>query len=380
MHLDPPRTETATVNPPDALISINASIAAMDVVQATIVEKLAVIGRAIGTVQFDLTWVRDDVRGLQNGMQKLAESVCEMRGAHMEVERLREKMSPRPSARPSGIEALSAMDCGKSNAASLARANQLHRDKDEDTLNPVCEDDVASIEETQFYDNTADVATNIQPPAKAVGGTDWLNETQMSIGMCSPMGAQTRTSMYVVDQDDETQECEDTFPANNTRTPAGPRSMWTEFTTAVRDLPAPIGASADLAQGWVGAKRARMLPVGTPEQTGAMQVPNAMVEALTLNLNLPPEKHTDTEGGRDRGKEAMPHDVGATSRGHGRGSGRGRGRGRRPPPVQPRYHAAVSSGHTTTMQSAGTERIFLACHEIERLYVEHDSHNLLVRG
>ena len=81
----------------------------------------------------------------------------------------------------------------------------------------------------------------------------------------------------------------------------------------------------------------------TPEQPVVVPMAQTTNEAATFNLNLPPEKHITIDGGRGKGGKAMPQDLGTPCRGGGRSARRGRGWGRRPPPVQPRYHAAVSS-------------------------------------
>lgn len=246
MILAPAETEIA-VNSPDASRSLNASIAVMDVVQATIVEKLVTIGRAIGTVQFDMSWMHDDVRGVQNAMQKLAENVSEMRGAHIEVERLLEQMSGITTLRTSRMETLSAEDYGDANAASPIHVSQLHSDDNEETQNLVYSDDVVSIQETQLYDNTAKLALNVQSSRVAAGGANWFHETDMSSGSCLLPCAQTRTNMYVNDQYDESQQCEYTCPSGNTPTPAASGSLWAQFTTDVRDLPAPTGVGVGMS-------------------------------------------------------------------------------------------------------------------------------------
>ena len=44
------------------------------------------------TVQFDMTWVRDDIRGVHNVMENIADHVCELQDATTELERLREQV------------------------------------------------------------------------------------------------------------------------------------------------------------------------------------------------------------------------------------------------------------------------------------------------
>lgn len=379
IHMEPTATETPG-NSPDAMRSIVASIAAMDAVQATIVEKLATIERAIGTVQFDMSWVRDDVRGVHTAMEKLAKNVCEMRGAHIEVERLQEQISAKTRPRTSCIEETSAKEHGMATAASLVHGNQFCNDEHQATQNPLCEEDDGSIQETQLHNNIADTPKNMASTAEDAGGNEWLNDTEFSTGLCSPPCAQTRTCMDVDEIDDETQYLEYNCPGGNTQTPLPSRSLWREFTSVVRDLPAPSAVGVHPAQGWVGAKRG---PARSPEHaqhratTPVRVAPNG---AGTFNLNLSPEKHLAPEGGRGRGREGVQNDIGGTSRGGGRSGGRGRGRGRRPPPVQPQYHTAVRTLNTTSLLSSDIAQSCVACHVAHNTHIEYTTQKLAMRG
>ena len=123
-----------------------------------IVEKLESLGRAISTVQFDMTWMRDDMRGVLGGMEKLRENVCEMRGAHMEVERLREQISLYECTGQTYKSGASAAMQGGATAEGAKQGNPNHHHHDEVGLKDVHTVAECSILETQLHNMEADNA------------------------------------------------------------------------------------------------------------------------------------------------------------------------------------------------------------------------------
>ena len=80
----------------EPLKALHASIAAINAGQAWILEKLVAMEKQVHTMQFDMTWVRDDMVGVHNVMENIADHVCELRDATAEVERLREQVHAGP--------------------------------------------------------------------------------------------------------------------------------------------------------------------------------------------------------------------------------------------------------------------------------------------
>ena len=153
----------------------------------------------------------------------------------------------------------------------------------------------------------------------------------------------------------ESQQLEMTCPGTELRTPASCRSMWSDFTNAVRDWPAPTAEAIARGEGWVSAKRGRGLsPEHRIEQRrGGKDLD--VGEHDTLNLNLSPETHTATEMPQGRGRDAPSKNSSATNNFGGKGSGRGTARARRPPAVQPRFHSPVSCTLRLIMSSCACE-------------------------
>ena len=322
--------------------AMNAIMSSLGAMEASMHDRLTSLEKAMGTVLSDMTWVRDDVRGVQGAMEKLADLVYEMRGAHIEVERLREQISLNACMGPTYNATASPEEHVR--APRRGVEDTVHIGDDDDALgnNVVRARAEHSIRETQPHTSNVDPATNIVSSPEEGEGIDWYNETQMTTRLCSPPCAQTRTSMDHDVVDDETQQYEFTSASGEVRTPTPSRTMWADFTAAIRNLPAPVGAGVEREPGWVSTKRARPI---TGECAGQWSTPAELASANplgTLNLNLPPEKHVATARYRGMGADATQQENCGTSRGGGRGGRRGRGRGRGPPNVQPRFHATVS--------------------------------------
>ena len=333
----------------DSLKAIVSSIGAMDAVHAAFMEKLASLESAISTVQFDMKAQRDNMRGIQGAMENMSEDLCEMRGAHMEVERLREQISLN-KVMGSTYKPTTMPDLQGGAPAKGGTQGMLHVIHDDEVgVNVATDGAECSIRETQLHNMDADTTIhNLSSPEEG-GGNDWNNDTEATTTtLGSPPCAQTRTSDNVDLVDDETQHYE--FSGRNVerrttaeqRTPVSSRSMWAEFTNAVRDLPAPEGTGVDRVQGWISTKRARESTMEITDLRETIDRHAGGNEPGSLNLNLPPDKQATTLRNRAGRTDASTQDNCGTSRGGGRGGRRGRGRGRRPPPVQPRYHTPVS--------------------------------------
>jgi hypothetical protein len=67
--------------------------------QAMLFEKIAQLERTVGTVQFDMTWVRDDMKAVHQVMERIAEDVCDLREGAAEIE-VRGEQVPLDAHRP----------------------------------------------------------------------------------------------------------------------------------------------------------------------------------------------------------------------------------------------------------------------------------------
>ena len=73
--------------------SVIGGIAALSRGQAILMEKMTFLEKIVGTVQFDMTWVRDDMKSVQQTMLKFDQHVGVVTDADAEVESLKEEVS-----------------------------------------------------------------------------------------------------------------------------------------------------------------------------------------------------------------------------------------------------------------------------------------------
>ena len=139
--------------------------------------------------------------------------------------------------------------------------------------------------------------------------------------------------------EDNTQHMEMLEQGTQGHSQAPGKSMWEDFTCAVRNLPAceARGGSTEDRLPCRRRDQGQRSHMGLEEvpKTFGMEIP----ANVDLKLNLAPEKHNKGDAVRGRGRSP------AGRRGMSRGSGRGTGRMRRPPAVQPRHHLTASDAH-----------------------------------
>lgn len=88
----------------NAIKATIASIVVINIVLITIIDELTSLEKMIVTVQFDMTWVHDDMRGIHNMIENVVERVCELRDATIKVKGLHEQVSANASLWKSGKE------------------------------------------------------------------------------------------------------------------------------------------------------------------------------------------------------------------------------------------------------------------------------------
>ena len=325
----------------EPLKSLQSSIAAMNAVQTRILEKLAAMEKQVLTVQFDMTWVRDGMKGVHNVMENIADHVSELRDVTAEVERLREEVKAEQCAQRVGAEKEHTEDQYESALASAEYGGNDGRAACEVAHDLNSYEPGSYIPETQRLDTNVDMHINVVSSPEEARDSDWGHVRGASLGLTSPPCKQKRGNI-VADVDlEETQQVEMLCPSTQMRTPASSRSMWMDFTEAVRGWPAPTSEANGQQEGWISAKRGRGL---SPEYRknrlrGGKDLD--VGDEGTLNLNLSPNMHTTTEDLQGREVDAPSKNTTATNKFGGKGAGRGTARARRPPAVQPRYHTPV---------------------------------------
>ena len=209
-----------------------------------------------------------------------------------------------------------------------------------------CDADSA-IRETQMFDISAGMYTNITSLSEEGPEGGWQEIEEGGRGLSSPRGQQQRGDDGDGGVEMVCTQVEMTLSGMHTGTEAPGRSMWSQFTSALKDMHAPAIGGSETSEGWMPSKRARGsctdIVAADCVESGAHET--AAHEAF--NLNLSPDKLDTGISSRGRGRNATTNGRGPGSRGGGRAGGRGTGRAKRLPLLQPRYTSRASHPTST---------------------------------
>ena len=343
-HSDEGYLETATLAVPangiDDVPTLIAGVAALARGQAIVLAKLSFLEQIVGTVQFDMTWVRDDMKSVHMSMDRFADYVCDVQDEAVEAQRLREQVSLEGSERQ--------LWKGKEHVADYTRAPSASTSRGEGQpwLQGVPESNVCRpeggkiVEEPQPYVNNSNSHAN--PPVIAeTGRRDWGFEGDESPEFGSPPCQQKRVSTEREPPWEESQQFEMSCQSTQLPTPVPARSMWQDFAAAVRDWPEPIIPGNDREEGWVRAKKARLDLTEYGKNSVDAGSGQGMGDHGTLNLNCMPEKLRPADHLQGEEEAAVSIAITGASKNGGGGTWRGSAKPGRPPAVQPRYHASV---------------------------------------
>ena len=331
----------------EGLSHLNAAIAALSKGQAIMVEKLTLLEKIVGTVQFDMTWVRDDMKGVHHVMEEMSNHVCDIRAASTEVERAKEQVSVDANPTEAWEGPGHTEEFRKAPSASNSHGEQT---RGHDVM-PYCNNgriDIDSyIEETEALENHVETHMNRMSSVELVRERQWGHEREAVRELWSPPCTQARVSIEDEPLEEESQRIELSCSSSQLHTPVQGDSMWSDFTAAVKDWPAPIATGHTQEEGWVSTKKGRWDTI----DYGKVSARTAMAQVLEghggLNLNLSPDTHGLPATAWMSGDIAPSNcNVGA-SKNVGKETARGSIRTKRPPAVEPRYHTPVSGGHTT---------------------------------
>jgi hypothetical protein len=215
---------TVGVDMGEPLKSLQTSIAAINAVQTRILEKLATMEKQVLTVQFDMTWVRDDMKGVHNVMENIAEGLCELKDATAEVDRIGEQVQAEQCAQRARA-GKGHREHGKESAMVTAEHGMNDGgDACEAAHDPTGYEPRSYIEETQDFDTNLD--TNLDMHINVVSSPEedrdngWGHVREASVGLGSPPCTQKRghNATDVVFQ--ESQQVEMTCPGTELPVPA----------------------------------------------------------------------------------------------------------------------------------------------------------------
>lgn len=276
------------------LATLLSGIAALARGQGMLMEKLSDLEKIVGTVQFDMMWVHDDMESVHQAMDRFADYVCDVQDAAVGVETLKEAVSMDTSPRLPWKGKDIAVDFPSAPGATTSHAEQQFGERPHGdvqwTHGDACrKEGGSSAEEMQPYAKERDVYTNTLALTEA-GRMDWGYAQDVSPDVGSPLGQQTRLSIENDLVEEESQQMEMSCLSTQIPTPATTRSMWTDFTTAVRDWPAPTVVVTEKEKGWVSAKKGRWDMVDYAKDNARNASAQLVELPRTLNLNLMPDK------------------------------------------------------------------------------------------
>ena len=373
----------------EAPASMMAGIAALAKGQAILLEKFSILEKIVGTVQFDMTWVRDDMKAVQQAVDKIANQVADIREASAEGVQMKVHVTEEGSPNEAWNGQENVVEGEQSPSMSLSRGNQhgggdgaldsnaghneaandieemqtfvtntgmpqtglefseAERSRNEaanyieETQTFVTNTDMPQtgfefseadrsrseaanyIEETQTFVTNTDMPQTVQASTEAersgnsianyieetqtfipntdmpqtvlatveAGRRDWGYARTASRALFSPQCQQKRVSMdQLLSLEEESQELEMSCQSTQQQTPAMERSLWADYTAAVRDWPQPTARTTGREEGWMSAKKGRWDLTNYGKDTNKTVSTPLAPEDGTLNLNLLPER------------------------------------------------------------------------------------------
>ena len=320
-----------------------AAIASYSRGQAILIDRLALLERAVGTVQFDMTWVRDDMKAAREALDRMAEHECDIGGGTAELERPREQVSVDASPLKAWTGKDNAADCAKPPSASTSRGDLPCGDDGVPKWNAGASEVGSHMEDIHALFNSTDT-NKPSLTSTPVGRRTWGYACEEMPPVSSPQCQQPRVLTEKDSIEEESEQIEMSCQSTQLPTPMIGRSMWKDFAEAVRDWPAPSVAAPEREEGWVTAKKGRWdttdYGVGDAEPTLAQQVE----DIAALNFRLLLQRQGELASTRGPAEPEPAACIAGPSKIGGNGTGRGSGRGKRLPEVQPRYHTQVRGG------------------------------------
>ena len=327
----------------DTVDDIKRLIGAADATQNAIVDKLAMLEKLVTCVQEDVSWVRGDVRVVHEALDNMVDHVSTLKSTVTAVDGLPNDRPPEVSAWGTWKENAHTHDHEFADTTGVAE-DELVQLPDEGPSNVNEAQGLQSaIEETQLFDMNTALHENRTSPGEEAGGEGWLDNAETGSGHRSPRGWQTGGAYEEDSQEPEYHQMEMTLECTQTGTQAPGRSMWSDYTTTVTNMRAPVFVGGNNSNGCSRSKRARGSSLAIDPGNTSETREEEIAQHGGLNLNLSPAWLGAREGMSGRGRNDAATGRGPGSRGGGRGGGRGAGRVKRPPQVQPRYTSTASA-------------------------------------
>jgi hypothetical protein len=328
---------------PKNMDDIRNSIAALGGTHATILENIGSVAKVVMALQEDVTWLRQDLGVVHEVLEKLAEHVGEQPKTIATVLGAGQSGSPSPSAWGGWTEPPATDNHARAPPTQFTEDERVYEHEESPCPIQRAHESIQAIMETQLFNSISSmpIRETSLPPELLVewrGDQDPFHTTGMLASSIPQRGLEQDVG------DDETQQMEMTIDGPQVSAQAPPSSTWSDYRTAVRDLPNHVGKGGDSDVGWVRSKRARDILADFNADREASMSEAENIEAVNLNLNLSPESLEAPGAMRGTWKEALGIDIPGTSRG-GKGAGRGKGRATRPPAIDYNFRSEASVAH-----------------------------------
>jgi hypothetical protein len=318
--------------------------------QAIMMERMSSLERVVGSLQFDMTGVRDDMEAVRKAMDKLAGQVCDTRAGAVDAERGREQVSVdvSPLEHWKGKEPVAGSPKPPSPSSTRGYGHSGGGSA------PIPNDGVDDAE--NHTDNT-DVNLDIVNSKTGWSGAGILGRSECPLaraamaGLWSGPWTDTTVSIEKEPLEDDSHQRQMSSQSTPLSTPAIGRTMWTDFQAAVSDWPPTTAAATGFEEGWVAAKKGRWDMTEYAKAVEDPIMPGEGAAYAATNFKFLPLRGGE-HGRREGGVVPSPTDCNAGgSRKVGNGTGRGSGRGRGLPLVSPRFHTTVRAGSPSNLNS-----------------------------
>jgi hypothetical protein len=324
------------VNKEDDITTLIAAVAAFSREQNVVIEKLDFLEKIVGTVQFDMINVRDDMKAVNVALERIAGHLHGIRDVPAEVERRKEQVScDYRLGLPSNLKENTA-SIGKGPSASTSRYAPTNLLDDVPFWNTDSFGGDTYIAETQVAAIPAAANMNLRTSME-VPRREWGYSHDISAGGLSPPVRQITVSLDRDAMEEESQQIEMSCQSTQLQTPMNGRGMLSEFEDAVRGWPAPKDDAIACEEGWVSTKKGRWDLIDYSKGGGeAGPVAGAEFEH-SINLNMPPDRHCAAAMSLEGGVVVFHETVSAATPHVGAGTNRASGRNNKLPSLSPRF-------------------------------------------
>jgi hypothetical protein len=347
--------ETSYIEPAvskeDDITTLIAAVAAFSREQTVVIEKLDFLEKIVGTVQFDMINVRDDMKAVNVAMERIAGHVCGIRDVPAEVEIRKEQVSLENSLGLPSSWKENTVSFGKGPSASTPRGSPTYQIDDVPFWNTDAFEGDTRIEETQAFALPSDVNIN-RPVSIEVPRREWGYSSDIS-PVIPPQPVRHIAVNFDRDaQEEESQPIEMSCQSTQLPTPLNGRGMLSEFEDAVRDWPAPTHDGIAREEGWVSTKKGRWDLIdystggGEAVSSAEREFPNS------INLNLLPDRHGAAAISLEGGVVVYSETVAAATLNASAATNRGSGRGNKLPSLSPRFFEEVRGDFPSCGQDA----------------------------